>query len=353
MSVVLVVTRNPSITLALAGAGFEIIEVRPQALDAWLQVDARPDPDAVVVAQAGPQEALATLYAIRDHGVAAPALLLASSEAAWAALDEVAPGGSTATRVLVLPVGGPALIAAVTDVIALPDAYVGAHVAPSEPGPDEPEAAADDGADHDGETPPDATPAPVDEPPPEVADDERLAEVRETVRRLLRGVDDVYGVPESAAVIVADARTRVGADAAAILVADGDRWRPAAAEGAGEDELGEVLGPSSWLASTIGPARRGLVIEVSDLARERLQGVPLAGRRHLVVAPVPPAHAVLVLARDDDPGFGEEAVAILVSLAAEAGPVLAAALDARALARALAPLRDVEHVPDRADGSSA
>jgi hypothetical protein len=228
----------------------------------------------------------------------------------------------------------------VNDVITLPGAYVGTHIAPPEPAPEEPEP----------EPEPDPVPAHVIDLRSE-GNEERLAVVRESVTRLLGRVEQVYGVPESATVVVTEARARVRADAAAILVADGDRWRPTAFDHVGDDEHGEVLLPASWLASTMGLARRGLVIENSPLARERLQGVTLAGRRHLVVAPVPPARAVLVLARDNDPGFGEDEVNTLVALATEAGPVLSAAVDARALARALAPLRDTEPLPDRVDTS--
>jgi hypothetical protein len=349
VSVILLVSRNPSITLTLAGAGYDVVELRPQAVEPWLLREGRPEPDAVVVAQTGPEEALATLGTLREHGVAAAALLLATDGHAWAALDGAAPGGSPATRLLVLPVSGVELVAAVAEVMSLPDAYVGAHGA--SPGSWLPEPAV-------------ADPAAV-ETEPEEGDDtptvtrpfidlhagaaERAALVRETVRGLLSQVEDVYGVPESAAVVVTEARARLRADAAAILVADGDRWRPTAAEGARDDERGEILGPSCWLASTMGSARRGLVIHAAEFPGERLHGVPLAGRRHLVVAPVPPARAVLVLARDEDPAFADEEVDTLVALAAEAGPVLSAAVEARALARALAPLRDVEPMPERAD----
>jgi hypothetical protein len=351
MSVVLVVTRNPTITLALAGAGHDIVELRPAGVDAWLQREDRPEPDAVVVAQPGPEESLATLYAVRDHGVGAAALLLASGGDAWAAIDPLAPGGSPATRLLTLPVGGAELVAAVNDVIARPDAYVGTHVATPDPLP-EPGPIPDQRAGIDpfpGRAEP-AVSHVIDLRAGE-ADEERVAKIRDAVRQVLDRSDEVYGVPESAAVVVAEAKSRVRADAASIVIPDGDRWRPTADEGVADHERGEILAPSSWLISTMAPARRGLVIE-ADLARERLQGIPLAGRRHLVVAPVPPGRAVLVLARDEDPGFGEDDVAKLVELGVEAGPLLSAALDARDLARALAPLRDIEPLPDRVDSSS-
>jgi hypothetical protein len=346
VSLVLVVARDPSLALALRGTGLDVVELRPAGLEAWLGQDERPAPDAVVVSQAAADDALATLHTVRDHGVAAAALLLASGGQAWAELD---PGLPPATRLLVLPVGGLELIQAVHEVIATPDSYVGAHVAPAAV----------------PERSPDPEPAPdpassVPDPRPAVAHvidlragegDERVSDVRTTVGHLLERVDDVYGVPESARVVVAEAQVRVRADAAALLVADNERWRLAAAEGLREEETGDVLAPSAWVTSTIGPARRGLVVDASPLARERIQGIPLAGRRHLVVAPVPPARAVLVLARDEGPDFTDADVTTLVELGEEAGPLLAAAADARALARALAHLRDIEAIPDRVDSS--
>jgi hypothetical protein len=352
MSLVLVVTRNPSLALALGGTGLDVIELRPSGLDAWLTLDDRPVPDAVVVAQPTPEEALTTLYSVRDHGVGAAALLLAAGGEAWAALDPRSPGGTPASRLLVLPVSGPELIQAVHEVIASPDSYVGAHVAT--PPPPEPASL------------PMPVPPPLEElvvPGPRVpsahvidlrageADQARLSDVRGTVRHLLESVEEVYGVPESAAVVIAEARVRVRCDAAALLLADGERWRLAASEGMTDEEAGEIPVPSSWLTSTIGPARRGLVVDTSELARERVQGMPLAGRRHLVVAPVPPARAVLVLARDDEVDFSDADVTTLVGLGEEAGPLLTAAVDARDLARALAPLRDIEPIPDRVDSS--
>ncbi|HTY73161.1 MAG TPA: hypothetical protein VMI11_12165 [Actinomycetes bacterium] len=351
MAVVLVVTRSPNLALALGGSGsaHDVIEVRPPGLAAWLSGPARPTPAVVVIAQPWPEDALATLFRLRDAGVSAPALILSGDGDAWAALEDTAPGGDPASRLLPLPVTGPDLVAAVEGALGAPSAptavaptrLAGPAAAPSRPA-DEPSEA-------------DEAPAPV---PPAghvidlrggEAEQARAADVRAAVRRLLEQVDEVYGVPESAAVVLAEARARVGADAAVLLVADGERWRPAAVEGLTDEERVDVLPPSSWVASTIGSARRGLVVEDTDLARERLDGVGLGARRHVLVAPMAPSGAVVVLARED-PAFTDGEVSSLVDLAEEAGPLLVAAQDARSLARALAPLRDVEALPERVSG---
>ena len=50
-------------------------------------------------------------------------LLLAGSGPEWAALDPSSPGGSPAARLLPLPAAGPALAAAVDEVLALAPAF--------------------------------------------------------------------------------------------------------------------------------------------------------------------------------------------------------------------------------------
>ena len=93
-------------------------------------------------------------------------------------------------------------------------------------------------------------------------------------------------------------------------------------------------------------AHQGVIVEDSDAARDRLQGAPLAElRRHLIVAPVPQVGAALLLARKSDPPFDEDDLTLLAGLGEEAGPLLAAAVDTRALARELADLGDDADLP--------
>ena len=346
------VGRNPTVAMALAGVGHDVSEIRPSGLTAHLQRTDLPSAEAVLIDRPDAEESLGLLAVVRESGLGAPVLLLAGSGPDWAALDPASPGGGSAARLLALPVAGPALAAAVDEVLALSPAFGPAEALP----PVEAEGEVERGT----VAPEPAEPEPVD---PAAADPEAViidlraeedevepVDVPAAVRTVLGHAERVYGVPESAAVVLAEARRRVRADAAALLVADGERWRLAATEDVGDAERGEVLLPSSWLASTMGTARRGLVVEHSDLARERLQGAPLARRRHLLISPVWPAPVVLLLARSEDPDFAEDDVTALVSLAEEAGPLLAAALDARALARTLTPLRDIEPVIEQVPG---
>jgi hypothetical protein len=86
-----------------------------------------------------------------------------------------------------------------------------------------------------------------------------------------------------------------------------------------------------------------------------LHGAPLASRRHLLAVPVPTVEGLLLVARDEDPAFTEDDVLNLARVGQEAAPLLSAALDTRALARALAELSDVSESTDPSDfpGGSA
>ena len=162
-----------------------------------------------------------------------------------------------------------------------------------------------------------------------------------TVRHLTAQIEALYGVPETAEVIARDALERVPADASAVLVPDGAQWRVAAGTGLRPIETRIRLGPDSWLVQQIAQAHMGAIIEETDIAREQLQGVPLASWRHLLAAPIREVEAIIMLARDDGPPFEERELAALAKLGTEAGPLLSAAMDTRSLSRLLSEFRDV------------
>jgi hypothetical protein len=133
-------------------------------------------------------------------------------------------------------------------------------------------------------------------------------------------------------------------DAAAVLVPDGTRWRVSGGVGLRQLERRLLLDTSHWLISEIAVGGRALLIEDTDIVRPRLTGAPLAAWRHLLAVPVPEIHAAVVLARSQEAArFTEADLAAVVPVVTEAGPLLAAAMRMRELARALAPLRDVDH----------
>ena len=166
------------------------------------------------------------------------------------------------------------------------------------------------------------------------------------VRQLAAAVPELYGVRETADVVVADAVERTTAHAGALLVPDGGRWRVAAGLHLRSLEHRYELDSDSWLVDEIARGYSGVIIENTDVARSPLHGAPLASRRHLLAVPVPTVEGLLLVARDEDPAFTEDDVLNLARVGQEAAPLLAAALDTRALARALWEFSDVSEFDD-------
>ncbi|HYY11754.1 MAG TPA: hypothetical protein VE781_12515, partial [Kineosporiaceae bacterium] len=167
--------------------------------------------------------------------------------------------------------------------------------------------------------------------------------VQEWVRALLEHRSELFGVGETAQVLADEVIERAEADATAVLVPDGDRWRVSGGVGLRPLERRLLLDTTHWLISEIAVGGRALLIEDTDIVRPRLAGAPLAAWRHILAVPVPPIRAAVVLARGQEAArFTETDLAAVVPLVAEAGPLLQAALRMRELARALGPLRDLD-----------
>ncbi len=168
-------------------------------------------------------------------------------------------------------------------------------------------------------------------------------EVQEWVRGLLDRRSELFGVGETAQVLADEVIERGEADAAAVLVPDGTRWRVSGGVGLRPLERRLLLDTSHWLISEIAVGGRALLIEDTDIVRPRLAGAPLAAWRHLLAVPVPGLRAAVVLARGQEAArFTDRDLTSVVPVVAEAADLLAAALRMRELARALAPLRDVD-----------
>lgn len=162
-------------------------------------------------------------------------------------------------------------------------------------------------------------------------------------RMLLDRRAELFGVTETAQVLADEVIERGEADAAAILVPDGARWRVSGGVGLRPLERRLLLDTSHWLISEIAVGGRALLIEDTDIVRPRLAGAPLAAWRHLLAVPVPAIRAAVVLARGQEAArFTEKDLAAVVPVVSEAGPLLQAALLTRELARSMGPLRDLE-----------
>jgi GAF domain len=160
------------------------------------------------------------------------------------------------------------------------------------------------------------------------------------VRALLKSTDLLYGVGETADVVVADAVARSASGAGALLIRDGERWRVAAGAHLRNLEHRCELAADSWLVEHVARGQQGVVISDTDAARSALQGAPLASWRHVLAVPVPHVDGVLMLARNDDPPFDTDDLEALAVLADEAAPLLKSAVETRALARVLKEFRD-------------
>jgi hypothetical protein len=166
------------------------------------------------------------------------------------------------------------------------------------------------------------------------------AEAATLVRLLATRVNDLYGVRETADVVIADAVERTVSAAGALLVPDGGRWRVAAGVHLRPLEHRYELDADSWLVNEIARGHRGAIIEDTDIARSPLHGAPLASHRHLLAVPIPTVEGLLLVARNDDPPFTQDDLLILARVGQEAAPLLSAALETRTLARALSEFRD-------------
>ena len=154
------------------------------------------------------------------------------------------------------------------------------------------------------------------------------------VATLLDRRSELFGVAETAQVLADEVIERGEADAAAVLVPDGGRWRVSGGVGLRPLERRLLLDTSHWLISEIAVGGRALLIEDTDIVRPRLAGAPLAAWRHLLAVPVPSLRAAVVLARGQEAArFTERDLAAVVPLVAEAKPLLQAALRMRELAR--------------------
>jgi len=163
----------------------------------------------------------------------------------------------------------------------------------------------------------------------------------ELVRMLHERAGDLYSVSDTAQVLADDVIERADADAAAILVPDGPIWRVSGGVGLRPLERRLELQESHWLITEIGSAGRAVLIEDTDIIRQQLSGAPLAAWRHLLAVPVPDIRGIVVLARGKEAGpFTDHDLSAVIAPVREAAALLAQAVEARRLARALNPLRE-------------
>lgn len=173
------------------------------------------------------------------------------------------------------------------------------------------------------------------------ADDARRAPVTDLVDELIERAAELRSVPDAAASIAGLFVERAGATAAAVLVPEGRRWHVEGGVGLRPTERHAVLDRAHRLVEDVVAGERPLVVSGDDEIREHLDGAPLAAWRHLLALPVPRVEAAVVLARGGEgQSFSPDEVTGFAELLHTAAGLLGQALQARRLARLLAPLSD-------------
>jgi hypothetical protein len=128
-----------------------------------------------------------------------------------------------------------------------------------------------------------------------------------------------------------------------VLIPDGAVWRVNAGVGLRPLERRLVLDTTHWLISETALQGRALLIEDTDIVRQKIAGAPLAAWKHLMCLPLADLRSAVVVARGGEAGpFTERDLAAVIDPIREATGLLDRALDIRRLARQLAPLRDLD-----------
>ncbi len=153
---------------------------------------------------------------------------------------------------------------------------------------------------------------------------------------------ELFGVGDTAQVLADEILDRVRAEAVAVVVADGTRWRVAGGIGLRPLERRLALPADHWLIAEVSDDGHAVLISDTDAIRPSLAGAPLAAWHYLLAVPVPGHQAIVVLARGPqaDP-FETADVARLAPAVREAAALLRSALQTRTLARRMASLRDL------------
>lgn len=382
---ILVVSRSPTMAVSLGHRRYDVVDLRPPALTSWLRQGHGPA-DAVVVDLDTTAETMATVQELRTKIPRAPILVVTAVDR-----DALDLGAHAGVHALPLPVTRTVLLATLrrllgrslrrpppvirastptatgrravrhraealpaaepaepAEAAAVEDTAAGAPAAePAAPNEQAPVPAAADGWPGpanplwtEDELPGGGESAPAQDRVVEATVDRYvLPAVADLVRHLTNRIDDVFGVSDTAQVVAAQVVEQAGADAGALLLPDGGRWRVAGAVGLRPLEQRYELARDAWLVSRVAASHRGLIVEESDIVRRELHGAPLAHWRHLMAVPVLVVEGVVLLARTATP-FTEPELALAARLAADAGPPLAAAIEVRRLARLLEPFAE-------------
>jgi hypothetical protein len=348
MTKLLLVSRNPGIAIGLRGQ-FDVLEHRPKP--GWhIDPDALTDVDAVVLELHDVELSRDVVAAISAAGFSGPTIVITAKESDLAGVS-----GEGHVVAVEFPVTGASLTAVLHE--HLPgrraDSKHGRRReperAPRPPTDAMPAATPSRAISLASRTLP--SPRRAARPATEIErTPQRLPALRrdrsdpyELVRDLLGESTHLHGLRDVASDLLGDAIAATQADAGVVLVPDGSYWRVAAGVGIRHVEWRLALDRDAWIVNEVALTGHGIVVEGSDIVRQRLSGVPLASWDHLMSAPLPQSQVMMIVARREPP-FAKSDLELLVKAAQLRRAALDDAFALRDLARALHPFADEENL---------
>jgi hypothetical protein len=165
------------------------------------------------------------------------------------------------------------------------------------------------------------------------------ADLGSLIAELLSRRAQLISLAEISEIVLSECVARTGSDAGALLCRDGEVWRVAAGSDLRPLEHRLQLDDTHWLVHTLREEQKAVLIEDSDIARERLHGAPLASWEHLAAVPLPELDVFVILANRED-AYAPDTIHTILEVADEARSMMKDAITARELARELVPLAD-------------
>lgn len=353
MRKLLLISGNLSLRMAVSG-DYEIVEERPSR--GW-----RFDPasiqsvDAVLLDLHNEETTSQVLDEILATAFTGPVLVCAVAGEDW---SHVAEGAPDRIAVVELPVSGAALSAALDRLMPsgraarfgsrrTDERHTDSVPAAAEP-LDEPvpapkvEAATPRPAKPPAASAPRPTPAAAAVAPrPAVPLPAQRGDLYDHVRGLAANISGLRGLEAVAEELVDAAVDATSSEAGAVLVPDSSYWRVAAGVGVRHVEWRLAVASDAWLIEETIAQRHGIVVEGTDIARQRLSGVPLASWEHLMVAPISDVDVVVLVAREAG-AYSDDDIRDLTKVGEGFTSKLDDAIALRELARSLQQFADAD-----------
>jgi hypothetical protein len=333
MKRLLLVSGNLGLRMAV-GNDFEIVEERPSRNWRFNPMSVE-GVDAVLLDLHNPETACEVLDQIAATGYSGAILVCAVSGDDWSAVDD-----RTSKRIglVELPVSGHDLAAALSALLPSDRSIFGGRRAERS----EAASAAQAKPHRDGQPSPAATVPEVPAAPSPVAlPSQRSTDVYDHVRQLAAAAPQLRGLQDVAEDLLQAAIDAVSSQAGAVLVPDGEYWRVAAGLEVRHVEWRLALPADSWVIDETVGQRHGVIVEGTDIARQRLSGVPLASWDHLIVAAAPNSDVVLLLAREE-PAYTDDDMRGLQATGEKFTKSLRDSIELRELSRSLQRFTDAD-----------